>query len=547
MTCDRNFIGCDGHLYCTPDTWTARHCYVCIYPLENQSDTGAARDRCGLGCQDCLDWPDDQLAFKQKLFRTGKRFLRPSRGLSGRNAHGRLADLVTNIPMPVPRRVQYQRAPCWTNDGDECFGTICDCDGSEGYNPSPSPEEAEAVCHTPAGDVGPGELLPGRLRDCRGYTGWEWLPPSEINRTIDCRHIVHEQGPSTVVLSTGELCEPVNHRMMGCCANMMVLALAKIASSDCRSGYQCFVDDPLLPGHPLGFLYYADGDVGAESRALWDVMQFQNNATFLHAPSEQASDKLLVDSKNYTLQALKTWTPFHTLGNTVPSSGNHNVGLYRKELDLSGQPVTNFPVIMPILVGLRHANTYASGHLRLYKAHIELKLIVIPIMVGTPLTSTVEKWEPYVRVRMRMWTYIDAPSFSAMIIRDWKPADDPARVTSVLFNRAFVGGLPTVYPPIDDVVITDINGTPFIPPRMVEWRGWRGNFSFPKTEPIFQGDYNSSNQSNDLRKLISGTSNLSGRLTSSYLSIPGWSDQHEQSPAAPIKTYGGDVRIGFAL
>ena len=116
MGCAIDHVGCDGHLECGHGAWTARHCYACINPLVGGSCTAAATTGCGVGCQKCPDFPFDMHVMRQMVWRTGKRFLRPLRGGLNRDANGRYSDLITGSPLPIPRKIDFDRAPCWEND-----------------------------------------------------------------------------------------------------------------------------------------------------------------------------------------------------------------------------------------------------------------------------------------------------------------------------------------------------------------------------------------------------------------------------------------------
>ena len=206
-------------------------------------------------------------------------------------------------------------------------------------------------------------------------------------------------------------------------------------------------------------------------------------------------------------------------------------------------PVSSYPPAMPITVRLRQSRASVQGVLRLYNASVQVKLVVLPIGVESSVSSTRAQWMPYARARIRAWTYLDFPAFDHTLIRDWKPEGAPDRTVVV---HAAPGtppdGLPTVTPiGVDDLIFENTNGVQFIPPRYVEWRGWLGEFSSPKTSHVFDGVSDTDQQSNLLRVALSTATNAQNGLR-----IPGWSDQHEGSLTHPVNTYGGYLQIGWS-
>ena len=396
---------------------------------------------CGTGCIECLDEPSKLLNYHVRD--NGSRFLRPARSGQNRNAEGYYSDLRSGAPERVPRTIVYERATCWKNGGTECFQDYCGC----------QPGPAHVLPGTLVTCGGPrhptvygSEPLGGQIPDTQGITddaSDSW--PKRDNAGYDCRHIQAEHNPSRVPLSAGRMLVPVFHRDHACGANAMILATARIAASECNSGFA----NRANPGTEI---YY--GDVSSYSgRPRFDTMHVTGNtATIADDPAASPSARATIEVKNAALAYVARGAfpgagglLFGQLRNRVLDDGNGALGLWRTTYTGEGTS----PDVAAIQLRSRSSDARVDAKLHIKRVFFEVYLFVLRVRSKVGAEFVDKQW-PYARCRIQVWTEL----------RTANPAD--------------LQGHPFYLR----------NGVAFSPPGYVEWRGWLGAFSAPPTGPL---------------------------------------------------------------
>lgn len=441
---------CDGQLQCRESprfpVFRTGVCWTCIDPDARQDNEIGEAAGCGSGCIDCFDRPADLPNFQADT--RGKRFIRPARTGQNLNARGYLSDLRSMHSEAVPRSIVYERAACWENEGFECFEDLCECQPQPDIDTGPGGCIDEFDRVTPGGSPYPSLL---HWHDCTGITddaSNTW--PKKDNVGYDCRSVIYEHGEIRVPLRSGHMLEPVFFRDHACAANMIILATAKIDSSDCFSGY---INRERNPDPCPGCVYYADG-YAPTARARWDLMRIsQNDAHIIIDPSLPPGMITTLTLKNEILAKVRTSTfpgplNFGQLSNRVSENGGNNsmLGNWWRTYDGTGDPsnwidVSEFDVLSKV-TGL-----ITPCRLRIQRVMFEVYLFVLRTVVG-PYDDSDEAWTPYARCRIRAWTQLDP---------------NPSSTGKSIYLK-------------DDV--------PFIPPGYVEWRGALGAFSTPSARNI---------------------------------------------------------------
>lgn len=538
--------------------------FACLPLGDNSTERGS--QGCGVGCYSCIDTPSGLQAQFGNM--NGLRWLMPHPIRPSRDARGFFSDWQCNVPLRVPTLTEFLRGVCFHQDGRECFdASYCDCapesgerDGHEGLHGPPP-----GVCGTGENEVLAGARLKGIRGDCSFFSGSGWPP------ILYCR-LRSNLGAERVVMQAGPLFQAAFGRYSDCTDNALIACSAKVHVGPCANGYGAMLDDA---GQADGAHYNTQGF------ARWNQIFLRSRNWSLSSPDNaKKEERAAAHVKNRVLDRLKT----DDLVFPVPSEFNLNatmnfaqldnnavfdnqkLGLFQREWEGAGNPLLSlerFPVLMefPNCV-LKNSGATVLAQLIAIRASISMHLVlhrrcdqaVCKLPVGV---TNKELLLPSVRFRVLVTCGVRASLLSpATVHYGWK--NPPETLSVTILNS--LGGFPSVVAQGTDTVVDkiiyrhpggagfeDIKDTIFIPPSLVQWEGYLGEFSTPKWNNRWEN-----NLQGQVSKVCNMSDNLNNyckkiRLALEGLKVNGWPYASDSFPASPNTVYKGDVTLGFDI
>lgn len=521
-------------------------CFVGIsHPQAGSIQTEIFRGHwCGHGCAgstgDMFRCDDHELATIADSL-DGKRWLAPGSGVNetNRDAHGMLHDLRSNSYHAVQPRSEWKRGTCWDNDRRECFGPdACSC-----WPVVRSAPEVMGDCN----GAPVGEPLRGLLPDPMMRLGHGWPPvgvAGNVNRiaggdTFYCRRFADarvpssgETAPATVILfpqrtpAVKDLAEgaigPVGASYSSCNGNILAYCSAKIEppspNADC--GTSIWND---RPGD-----WYNNATDGSRGRFSQVRLTLGSNpprilecdaATPLQLATAKLKNKVLEFVFRETFDGIR----FDRLRNVQIDFPNAQLGSYARFWSSNDGPGR----LVPGVYGdCRLAGSGCPVDVELRIKHVEfLGLIQVLYLRRTESLDPGNRWvEPHVRLLFVVELETTARLTEACRIKRYD--GDTETVT--------LNGL-NVEPPIDWIEFVDTEGSPVIPPRTVEWRGYLGAKSRPSA----------TSRRAFVNPRVGQTLCSAVADTVRDIQVPGWPMLKDTRPESPAGIYAGEITIGF--
>lgn len=481
----------------------------------NDDDTFGTGSACGcaVACYPC----NDQFPENYAAWRGGLRWLRPSRTAFSLDAAGRFRPAVSDDPTPhrIPHLVYFDRAPCWSSFGAECYGFprgLCECD---------SPPSC--LCS-------PGLPCPGHFYDAWWYRGYLWSPHPE-GGFIDCRRTVETEA-KVIAASAGSLYQAsflrasapryADFNTRHCASNKFIACAAYIdADLPCPSVFEHpELQSTYNPGAERGQFHYLGiefhslrlRDQGAYSGATGERLAVKNRAlSRVHEVIDRLSHETYlrgVTGNSFLDIWSRSWS--------AQKCGGMTVGEYPNSyLRFSGCVVN---VVLEVVEWKVHISLVAHAEREVTPGG--------PLIFKDYLLPTV-RVRVYGRIVVRAQFANRSCSLGGREIFINNPCMESAVVRDAAGNSA------------DEIVVVDGRGIPFDAPDSVEWWGYHGKSGVsPWVNVLPWDDWGPA-------VLIPQCCRLGRAL--SGLEIHGWPTSIETVPQSQANTlYDGHIAIDFS-
>jgi len=460
-------------------------------------DPDDPKEGCEIGCAPCDDMPSNLIGYAVNDL--SRRWLRPDKTRTHRDAHGFARILRSNTPIQVPPFVNYQLAPCWTNGeinppawGQEDFnGDACDCFPGPSFE---SEEQPDGTSKCPGGES-VGDLINGWFPDCGYYEGYHW---SRMGSSMSCR-TVHNRDVDTIPIYSKRLFQAMFVRTGPCTANMLVPCAARVPGRNtCDPWWNPELPKPshYNPDHQR--FNYAGIDTESDPpRVMDDAMKTSVlNAVFGHVFADIRFDRL----------------------DYVHASGmdNYKLDWWERNYDGMNEPVGNLVVVSDVDL---------SGSYGLYdRQPVMTQLVIRRIHAGMSLVAhrvchrdmyfdgsfvpCERQTYPHVRFRIQV-------ECAVRVYRDG---------VYMLANSPGAGR----------IVYCNEQGRQVTPPDRVQWLGYLGHYSNPPIQNIAADhDYyhNIEGECHGFADTLEG------------VTIPAWPYRQDSRPDSPNQVYGGSIRL----
>lgn len=551
---------CNATAECT--TFPDNICWLGIRQIEGLGQ--AVDEGCDIGCRPC---PDDPMSFFAGPFAVGSELegRRWLRGVS-RLANGKIGDLKSSNTVVfennrrVPSFVAFDAAPCWTNDGHECFDAdTCDCD-PEAPNAPNYPEGSPTHCLANNANfpefnmlTAVGQEAGGVFEDYWLFYGPAWgMAQGSGQDLVRCRHVINHD-LDRVNLIADDLMTPHLLRYDRCHINPMAVCAGIAPGSNCETG-----ETP-------GTYYLATPAI----RVLFHEVEIDGFTCQIQAdPNAAWSELALIDAKNAVLTRIDAGftgpqfvdpVAFDRLDYGAREGDNSKIHRWRRTWNALGQPPQP-------CVDLPVAATYPNCRLKHAGCTVQADLCIKQVIIDLSLvphwhrTSAGTANNIFIHARLRIWAETVMRAYvtggPCQIVKSWLPEDHPdygqvidlevRNPEHALYgpNQGNCHGMPVVgvvgqvfdsAAPADQIIYVDNSGRPFIPPRTVIWEGYRGPAVNDESTGLQTSPIDNTNEG------------WCCKLASSMrdLVVPGWPYAIRSNPSAPRSIYAGSITLDF--